>query len=290
MREFSIVRPEFWMGRTGRELRSHPADVRELAFYLFSCPNNEQYGLYFKPVETMALEMGRTVKVVQKSLAVLAGLAYCTYDDVNDWVWVAEMAQIQMGLPLLPRDYKVRAANKWYQAMPKNQHLGPFFDRYCDSLLLGPPRRDLSPTKSVSRCEHTETEGAVDSLFGAVEPLISISISSTEVLPEKREVHTERFDRFWAAYPKRVGKKSARAEWEKLRPQPDDELTARICAAVERHKKSVRWLRENGLAIPDPERYLKNERWNDEHHDGPNLSKQTIKNVQQPGSFLDGFR
>jgi hypothetical protein len=288
MREFSIVRPEFWMGRTGRELRSHPADVRELAFYLFSCPNNEQYGLYYKPIATMAQEMGRTEKTVQESLAVLAGLTYCTYDDVNDWVWVVEMAQIQMGLPLLPRDYKVNAANKWYQKMPKNQHLGPFFDRYCDSLLLAPPRRNLSPTKSVSCCEHSETEGAVDSLFGAVEPLISISISSTEVLPEKREVHTERFDRFWEAYPWKVGKKAARAEWDKIKP--DDELTAKIVAAIGRHKTSQRWLREGGQSIPDPERYIKNERWNDEYDGRPNLAKQTIKNVQQPGSFLDGFR
>lgn len=282
MREFSIVRTEFWTGRTGRELRQHPAEARELACYLFSAPGHEMYGLYYKPIGSMVIEIGRSERSVQQSLVTLEALDYCAYDPINEWVWVKEMAQIQLNLPLKPLDYKVAAANKWYQTLPRNAHLGPFFDRYCDSLFLKPPRRYWSP-HDVSVTKHTESEGATQ------EPLISISTPVlVPMVGEVRTKTTERFDRFWAVYPKKVGKKSARIEWDRLRP--DDDLTDRIVAAVERHRRSERWLRDNGRAIPDPERYIKNERWNDNYEAGPTLSKQTLKNVQGPlGSFLDGF-
>lgn len=299
MREYSLVRPEFWTGKTGRDLRAYQPGVREVAFYLFSCPNNEQYGLYYKPLGVMSEEMGREPKDIRDALLVLIDLEYCTYDHTNCWVWVFEMAQIQMGLPLKGADYRVKAANRWYQSMPKNAHLGPFFDRYCDALRLEPPRRewagDVSTTKIVSISGERNTEAPVESEGEGQLPLISIPTQDLVLVeggnggkPEARSIQTERFDRFWAVYPKPVGKKIARIEWDKLKPS--EELTAKIVAAVERHKKSRRWLRDNGDAIPDPCRYLKYERWNDNYSDGPTLSKQNLQNMQAAGDFLKGFR
>lgn len=285
MRPYSIVLTEFWTGRTGKELRKYPAETRELAAYLFSCPGHEMYGLYYKPIETMKLELGRPEKVILAGLITLGQLEYCVYDPTNEWVWVFEMAQIQMGLPLKATDYKVRAANRWYQTMPRNAHLGPFFDRYCDSLHLDPPRRSWESTSALNVGERSIGEGALQ------QPLTSVPESDQRVVlvGEARSKATERFDRFWEAYPWKVGKKAARLEWDKI--NPDDALTDRIVQAVERHKRSPRWLRDNGQAIPDPERYIKKERWNDDYTPpGPSASKQTLKNVQGPlGSFLDGI-
>lgn len=285
MREFSIVRPEFWTGRTGRELRQHPADVRELACYLFSCPNHEMYGLYYKPLDTMRLETGRAERSIRTSLSVLEQLNFAHYDPINEWVWVVEMAQIQLSLPLKAVDYKVNAVNKWYQNMARNSFLGPYWDRYCDALQLRPPRRDWSPSL-VSVTPHTDSEGTDGT---APQGLISISRSVPVHVPlvgEARHAATARFEMFWALYPKRVGKKSAKIEWDKL--NPDDLLAVQICDAVERHKRSHRWLRDGGVAIPDPERYLKNERWNDNYDAGPSVSKQTLANVdERPGAFME---
>lgn len=44
------------------------------------------------------------------------------------------------------------------------------------------------------------------------------------------------FDRFWASYPRRVGKKDAVAVWKKI--GPDDTLVDRIVAGVERWNES----------------------------------------------------
>lgn len=68
-----------------------------------------------------------------------------------------------------------------------------------------------------------------------------------------------RFDAFWEAYPKKVGKKSCQVWWGKRRPSAD--LTQTILDSVEAHKHGDLWQRN---FIKDPIRWLQEERWNDE--------------------------
>ena len=69
------------------------------------------------------------------------------------------------------------------------------------------------------------------------------------------------FEEFWAVYPKKVKKKNAFKEFSKIKNV--EELMPGIIADVERKKRSKDWTKENGQYIPDPERYIKYERWND---------------------------
>lgn len=69
------------------------------------------------------------------------------------------------------------------------------------------------------------------------------------------------FDRFWASYPRRVGKKDAVAVWKKI--SPDDALVDRIVAGVERWKRSEQWTKDEGRFIPYPATFLRGERWNE---------------------------
>lgn len=72
-------------------------------------------------------------------------------------------------------------------------------------------------------------------------------------------VHSTRFEAFWDAYPKKVGKKSCAAWWAKRRPSA--ELTQTILDSVEAHKHGDQWQRN---FIKEPIRWLQEERWNDE--------------------------
>jgi hypothetical protein len=70
------------------------------------------------------------------------------------------------------------------------------------------------------------------------------------------------FPEFWSEYPKKVGKGAAREIFRrtaKIRP-PLPELLA----SLRRQKVSEAWSKEGGIYIPDPERWLKKERWADE--------------------------
>lgn len=75
-------------------------------------------------------------------------------------------------------------------------------------------------------------------------------------------VFDERFEKFWSAYPKRVGKKAAQKAFIKIKP--NEELLEKMLKAIEAQNKSEQWQKENGQYIPNASTWLNGERWNDE--------------------------
>lgn len=75
-------------------------------------------------------------------------------------------------------------------------------------------------------------------------------------------IYAQKFDQFYAAYPKKIAKQSAIKAWQKLKP--DDDLMTKIMQGLERWKKSNDWLKENGQYIPYPATWINQRRWEDE--------------------------
>lgn len=67
------------------------------------------------------------------------------------------------------------------------------------------------------------------------------------------------FEKFWSAYPKKVGKKSARKAFDRAKMPVETLLTA-----IERQKCSAQWSKDNGQYIPRPDTWLNQGRWEDE--------------------------
>lgn len=84
--------------------------------------------------------------------------------------------------------------------------------------------------------------------------------TSNEV--DKPTTRDARFDEFWSAYPKKVGKDAALKAWRRLKA-PADTLPA-ILAALDWQKKSEQWGKDGGQYIPNPATYLGQGRWQDE--------------------------
>lgn len=72
----------------------------------------------------------------------------------------------------------------------------------------------------------------------------------------------EAFDRFWAVYPRKVGKDAAWKAFEKR--QPDDDLTETMLRAVQQQIQSPAWRKDDGQFIPHPSTWLNQGRWQDE--------------------------
>ena len=68
----------------------------------------------------------------------------------------------------------------------------------------------------------------------------------------------EAFERFWIAYPKKVGKEAARKAFAKVKVPVDT-----LVSAVEAQKTSAQWTRDNGQYIPNPATWLNQGRWED---------------------------
>jgi hypothetical protein len=71
----------------------------------------------------------------------------------------------------------------------------------------------------------------------------------------------EEFEKFWAAYPRKVAKAEARKAWAQtasIRPDTDS-----LVKAVLSHCKTEQWMKNNGAFIPHAATWLRGERWED---------------------------
>ena len=67
------------------------------------------------------------------------------------------------------------------------------------------------------------------------------------------------FDRFWIAYPRKVGKADAKKAWIKAKPDID-----RVIYALTWQVNSQDWTKDGGAFIPHPSTYINQGRWDDE--------------------------
>jgi hypothetical protein len=70
-----------------------------------------------------------------------------------------------------------------------------------------------------------------------------------------------RFEQFWKAYPKKVGKDAAQKAFEKRKP--DAGLLDSMLTAISAQKNSAAWLKDGGQFIPNPATWLNQGRWQD---------------------------
>ncbi|HHT9136523.1 MAG: DUF1376 domain-containing protein [Dehalococcoidales bacterium] len=77
-------------------------------------------------------------------------------------------------------------------------------------------------------------------------------------------VYPNDFLSFWAEYPKSVKKKAAFKEWKKNKTNPDIEIILKAIRAQKKNKDELKCAGQFCPEWPDPERWIKNERWNDE--------------------------
>ena len=146
MRDYGIVSPRFWIGETGRKLRSMPYAQR-VAMYLLSAPASEMTGVYYCPVATILNDVGLpseslardhegALKAVIEALKTLRSLDFCEFDFDSEYVFVKEMARWQIAEKLKPTDNRVKGIIKTVESMPEPIR-ARFIARYNDDFSLG---------------------------------------------------------------------------------------------------------------------------------------------------------
>lgn len=77
-----------------------------------------------------------------------------------------------------------------------------------------------------------------------------------------RRALDERFETFWKAYPKKIGKGAAEKAWQKISSL--EAVLETIAGAVAAQSRSEQWLKDGGQFIPHPATWLNQRRWEDE--------------------------
>ena len=102
-----------------------------------------------------------------------------------------------------------------------------------------------------------------------IDNILREHIENTPIPPEGGEARSsdtgrtdERFEEFWKAYPRKVGKGAALKAYKRIKPSAD--LSKAMLLAVEKQKRSDQWRKDNGQYIPNPSTWLNQRRWDDE--------------------------
>jgi len=143
-----------------------------------------------------------------------------------------------------------------------------FVDRVADAYdrtVNGPPQRPAFLV-NVGKSEVSVSDEGVSADKNPEKPTVMPQTKLKETKlnksKEKRESTSQKFEVFWKAYPKRKSKGQAEKAFVKL--NPDEQLLAAMLATIERAKKSVDWLKDDGKFIPYPATWLNAKGWEDE--------------------------
>lgn len=130
MRDYAVVKPQFWTGETGRRLRNKGPEALLVGMYLMTCPNSTMLGLFYLPLVTIAHETGLTLEGATKGLQGAAEVDFARYDPGSETVWVLEMASYQVAETLKPRDRRWTGVVRELATWRKSPFFADFVARY----------------------------------------------------------------------------------------------------------------------------------------------------------------
>ena len=211
MRDYGIVSPMFWIGKTGRALRKDQYAQR-IAFYLITAPQSEMTGVFYcskmsilndvgSPFEDPSDGLEECLEGVERALRVLCDVGFCFYDFDEEWVFVKEMARWQVAEKLSSKDNRVINMRKLVKEMPSSIR-ERFIDRYNDAFCLDMKQKNESPLEApfeplrsqeqeqeqeqeqkITNKHSTHTEGldACDDGLNFVEDSLSAQIEQSQI-------------------------------------------------------------------------------------------------------------
>ena len=259
MRDYAKLAPTFWTGTTGKALRKKGHEAVIVALYLVSSPHSNMLGLFYQPLMYMAHETGLGIEGASKGLQWCIESEFCSFDEASEMVWVHEMAAWQIADALSSADKRCKGIQKDYDALPDNPFLAGWFDRYGKAFHMSAARghqtRKASPIEAPSKPHRSQEQEQEQEQEQKPPPT-----------PHGGRVHSfpAGFDRFWEAYPRKVGKDAAAKAFAKRKP--DEALIGRMLQALAVQKASEAWSKDRGQYVPNPATWLNQGRWMDEVH------------------------
>jgi hypothetical protein len=243
--DYYRIKPRFWTGETGKQIRSCGHHAQLVAMYLITCPSANALGLYYLPLPTLCHEVDISQQGALKALRSLSEVGFAHYDHAAEVVFVPEMARHQLGDELPEKDNRHKWVCRQLGELQKLAFFPLFYAKYKAPFHLpdieGLERSFEAPSKPIAIATTTAT-------------------SQQQQDQQRAAALRARFDRFWTGYPRKVKKASAVKSWERL--VPDEELLEVMLAAIGRQRQSAQWQEER--FIPYPTTWLNERRWEDE--------------------------
>lgn len=209
MREYSRVSPSFWVGNTGRQIRSLGTECQVVAMYLLTSPHSNMLGLYYIPIPYISHETGIPFEGASKALRSLENVGFCHYHSESEVIWVVEMAKYQIGETLSENDKRVKGVENELERVPKCPLIKDFIERYGEAYHLKFKPENASPSEAPSKPlrsqeqeqeqkkkKHTSDSGESNSAASERKPKVfhgKVIATYHRLLPELRVVAPTRW-------------------------------------------------------------------------------------------------
>ena len=136
MREYGVITPHFWIGKTGKELRGDP-EAQLVALYLMTSPHSHMTGIFHCPILYISHETGIPYEGALRGLRRLIDRGFCEYEEASETVFVIKMALYQIGESLKDTDNRVLGLRKELLKIPDSPMKQRFIDIYNEAYCLG---------------------------------------------------------------------------------------------------------------------------------------------------------
>lgn len=213
MRDYAKIGPKFWIGKTGKKLRTAGIEAQLVALYLMSSPHANMLGLYYIPQAFISHETGLGFEGASKGLQGCIEAGFCQYDEDSEMVWVMEMARFQVGDELHGKDLRIKGVQNEYDSLPENPYLAAFFDMYSKAFCMSSKRDTGSPLEAPSK------------------PLRSQEQEQEQEQEQKQEQEQTLVERRGAT-PDRDVVRDVFAYWQKCMQAPRAQLDAKRTKAI----------------------------------------------------------
>lgn len=227
MRDYGVISPMFWTGKTGRSLRGDP-NAQLVALYLMTSPHASMIGVFYCPLVYISTDTGLPLEGASKALARLIEGGFCEVDEASDTIFVVNMAAHQIGETLKPTDNRVESVRRHLRQLGKNPLVARFLAVYSERYGISAESVGLEPLKRTSKAPPKPRSGtgartgAGDSLGDAPEAPTNLGTSlapdwkpSPELVAQAKserpdvdvDLEVRKFVDFWIAKPGKDGRK-----------------------------------------------------------------------------------
>lgn len=241
MRDYGIVSPKFWTGKTGKALRGK-VEAQLVAVYLMTSPHANMIGAYYCPLDYIAKETGLPLEGASKALQSLIEALFCSFDEQTEEVFVHRMAVFQIGERLDPKDNRCKGVAREVERIDSASIKAAFRAIYFEAYHL-PGEAPKRPKKTSPLQAPTKPEAGSEAEAGSEDKQPGV-----------------RFSDFWSAWPKHERKQDKAKCKEKWIAHDLDAVADSILADVQAKKVTRKW--REGF-IEAPEVYINNRRWED---------------------------
>jgi hypothetical protein len=250
MRDYGKLECSFWRNL---DIRKMSEDARWLAVYILTCQHGNILGCFCLPQSYVVDDLQWISQRVSKAFTELFKNRFIIMDEKSEWLFIPKFLKWNR----IENPNQGKFAVKVFNTIPNNLSIKSNLINDLREYAKHLPEQFRNSLETVVCVGNNTTVTVTDTVI--VKDMVKDIVNVNPV-----EKYSEEFERFWKAYPKRVGKKASWTEWKKKNLDSQIGMILDLLQKLIINKSELIKADQFVAEWKDPERWIKKECWNDE--------------------------